>query len=70
MARISRSPGSMNSVRSGSASRNTPREITRQKAIDAMTALLIPSRIRASFPAPKFCATKVEKALPKSCTGI
>ena len=22
------------------------------------------------FPAPRFCAVKVEKALPKSCTGI
>ena len=29
----------------------------------------VPARIRAESPAPKFCATKVEYALPKSCTG-
>ena len=32
-------------------------------------ACRVPARMRAGSPAPKFCATKVEYALPKSCTG-
>lgn len=34
------------------------------------TALLIPFLIRFSSFAPQFCATQVENAFPKSCTGM
>ena len=70
MSRISVSPGSTKMPISGRASRNTAAEMTRQKTVEVRTALRTPSRIRSRFSAPKFWATKVEKALPKSWTGI
>jgi len=53
----------------GSANTKTARERIRLKTTEVRTAVRIPFLIRSVFPAPKFWAIKMEKALPKSCTG-
>ena len=59
-----------NTAMSWGASRHTRPPRTRQNTTTQNTAHRVPLRIRARFWAPKFWATKVEKALPKSCTGM
>ena len=51
-------------------SKKTRNETKIENAVVIHTAIRIPRRIRSTRPAPKFCAINVEKAFPKSCTGI
>ena len=69
-AMIAVSDGSIKMDISGFAKITISRLMTRENAADVQKALRTPRRMRSVFPAPKFCATKVENALPKSCTGI
>ena len=67
---ISASVLSIKNCISGRAKMNTTAEIIRQNHVVTLTALRMPCLIRAFCPAPKFYATNVEKAFPKSCTGM
>ena len=52
------------------AKMNTATDTNTEKTATVATALRTPRRIRSFLPAPKFCAMKVEKAFPNSCTGV
>ena len=67
---IAVSEGSIKTRIRGAAKHTTPRLTHRENTADVKNALRTPRRMRSVFPAPKFCATKVENALPKSCTGM
>ena len=54
---------------SGAAKEKTRAETRREKEKEVRTATRMPFRMRSCFFAPKFWAVKMEKALPKSCTG-
>ena len=54
---------------SGDANMNTDTEIMMLNIPLIKNAVFVPLRMRSYFFAPKFCATKVEYAFPKSCTG-
>ena len=69
-ARISVSCGWTKISISCRAKTKTSADTIRQNTTVTPMALRMPLRMRSSFLAPKFCAAKVEKALPKSCTGI
>ena len=68
-AMISVSAGLTKMVISGPAKRHTRAEAAREKARAVTAADRMPRRMRSGCSAPVFWATKVEKALPKSCTG-
>ena len=62
-------PSFTNSPISCPASPKTRALTATQNTATACTDRFMPCRMRSSFLAPWFWATKVEKALPKSCTG-
>ena len=64
MRSISASSGRTKISINGLAKKKTNSEMTREKTIVIRNALRTPRRIRSPFRAPKFWATKVEKAFP------